>query len=304
MTASETNTNGNFNELSFSNYEGLAHVVEALEVIYDPRSPNSARQAASSYLENTKKHQAAAEYGVRLARDKLQQTAIRYFGLSLIGSSIQNDWENMSSSQSERIRGYVIDLAKQIDEDDPIYLVKKMGHIWIELAKRSWAADWMDMDAQLLELWLGSLAKKNFLVYVLETLSEEVFNQEDPIAGLRAHDLGKACVEIYTPASVLQEHFPSRDLRNSVRSGEEGWLRRLCDLLRWCLGNGCEIDDNIKALATKTLSAIRATASWVMPKAIHATNCIGAIFAAFTVADVGLRTVSSLHLIVYCSALN
>ena len=297
MTASEISTNGNHNDSNSSSYEGLAHVVEALEVIYNPRSPNDARQAASSYLENTKNDQSAPEYGIRLAGDKLQQTAIRYFGLSLIESSIQNGWENMSDGQSEKIRGYIIDLAKQINEEDPAYLVKKMGHLWIELAKRSWVADWLDMDAQLLNLWLGSLAKKAFVLYVLETLSEEVFNQEDPTAGLRAHDLGKACVEIYTPVSVLQENFPSRDLRNSIRSGEEGWLNRLCDLLRWCLANSCETDGNVKVLATKTLSAIRATVSWVIPNAIRTTNCVAAIFTALTVVDVGLRTVSSLHLI-------
>ena len=304
MTASVVKPDGTYNETRYSGHEELAHVIEALEIIYNPRSPNDARQAASSYLENTKKHQAAPEYGIRIACDKLQQPAIRYFGLSLLESTIRDDWDNTYDDKNERLRGYITALAKQIDKDDPLYLVKKMGHLWIELAKRSWAVDWYDMDAQLLDLWLGPLEKKSFVVYVLETLSEEVFNQEDPTAGLRAHDLGKACVEIFTPASVLQDHFPTRDIILSVRTGEEGWLSRLCDLLRWCLANGCETDSNVKALSIKILSAIKATVSWIMPKAIHATDCVVAVFAAFTITNVSLRTVSKSHFTIFCSTLN
>ena len=304
MTATDKRPDGSHNESRYSDHEELAHVIEALEIIYNPKSPNDARQAASSYLENTKKHQAAPDYGIRIACNKLQQASIRHFGLSLLESAIRDDWETTSGNKSERLRGYIIGLAKQIDKDDPPYLVKKIGHLWIELAKRSWAVDWHDMDTQLLDLWLGSLEKKGFVVYVLETLSEEVFNQEDPTAGLRAHDLGKACVEIYTPASVLQDHFPTRDISVSVRTGEEGWLNRLCDLLRWCLASGCDIDSDIKTLSVKVLNAIKSTVAWVIPKAIHATDCVAAVFTAFTITDVSLRTVSKFRLPLSCSTLN
>ena len=285
--------NGDHKELNQPNDDTLTYIIEALEVIYNSRSPNDIRQAASSYLDGIRRHAAAQEYGVRLAGDKAQATAIRHFGLSMIESMILHDWDHANDTRLNDLRRSVIELAKQIDEDDPAYLVRKIGQLWIEIAKITWAADWTNMDEELRDLWDSSLEKKIFVLYVLETLSEEVFNEDDATAGLRGHDLGKACVEIFTPAFVLHDHYPARTQRSSFRSGEDGWLFRLCDLIGWCLANGCGENTNVKRLTIETLSSLRAAVSWMMPRAICTTQTISILINTLSVVDIEIRRVGN-----------
>lgn len=271
----------------------LSQVLQALQAIYSPASSNDNRREATEYLEHAKRHPEAPEHGHQLALDRAQPAQLRHYGLTMLEYAIRYGWEDFTVEQGDALRNYVVELAQNIAAEDPVYLRNKVAQLWTEIAKRSWGAEWMDMDRQLVELWQTSLHHQAVVLYVLETLSEEVFNREDTTAGLRGSDLGRACVEIFTPAAVLNEHLPARDKNLDVRCGDEGWLRRLCDNLTWCLSQDYQNQEAVRLCAVKTMNALRAAMTWVIPKAIAAVQVIEHVCKALAVPVVELQLVPS-----------
>ncbi|KAF2827190.1 ARM repeat-containing protein [Ophiobolus disseminans] len=267
----------------------LSQVLEALQAIYASNSSNDTRRQATEYLEQAKRHPDAPSQGYTLANDESQPAALRHYGLTMLEYSIKYKWEDFTEEQGTGLRAYVIELAGNITDNDPVYIRNKVAQLWTEVAKRSWGAEWMDMDEQLCSLWTNSLHHQAVVLYVLETLSEEIFNREDATAGLRGSDLGRACVEIFTPVAVLQEHLPTRDKSLAVRSGEDGWLKRLCANLGWCLEQDYQNQESIRIAAVKTMNALRAAMPWIIPKAIAATQVIEAVCKALAVPVVELQ---------------
>jgi exportin-5 len=286
------------NHLNGNTPNDLSQVLEALQAIYATNSSNDTRRQATEYLETAKRHPEAPSQGYTLANDRSQPAALRHYGLTMLEYSIKYNWEDLSTEQGTELRGFVTELAKQTAEDDPVYLRNKVAQLWTEIAKRAWGAEWLDMDEQLVSLWHHSLHHQAIVIYVLETLSEEVFNREDATAGLRGSDLGRACVEIFTPTAVLIEHLPTRDKGPDVRCGDEGWLKRLCDNLGWCLGQDYQDQEAVRIMAVKTLNALRAAMPWIIPKAIAATQVVGSLCRALAVPVVELQLVSSRYVTV------
>jgi exportin-5 len=269
----------------------LSQVLQALQAIYASSSSNDTRRAATEYLEQAKRHPEAPSHGYSLARDRAQPAQLRHYGLTMLEYSIKYTWDDFSPDQALALRGYVVGLAQNMAESDPVYLRNKVAQLWTEIAKRSWGAEWLDMDEQLVALWTTSLHHQAVVLYVLETLSEEVFNREDATAGLRGSELGRACVDIFTPLAVVHEQLPTRDQGVDVRCGDEGWLRRLCDNLNWCLGQDYQNQDSFRTCALKTMNALRAAMPWIIPKAIAATQVIEAVCKALAVPVVELQLV-------------
>ncbi|PVH96608.1 ARM repeat-containing protein [Periconia macrospinosa] len=267
----------------------LTQVLQALQAIYDPSSSNDTRRDATTFLEEAKRHPQAPFHGYTLARETSQPAQLRHYGLTMLEYSIKYKWEDFSAGELEALRSYVVQLAQNVTAEDPVYLRNKIAQLWTEIAKRAWGDEWMNMDQQLVELWQTSLHHQAVVLYVLETLSEEIFNREDATAGLRGSDLGRACVEVFTPVSVLTEHLPNRDKNLDVRCGDDGWLKRLCDNLSWCLSQDYQNQESIRASGVKTINAIRACMTWVIPKAIVAVQVIEHVCKALAVPVVDLQ---------------
>ncbi|CAO2656045.1 Nn.00g048480.m01.CDS01 [Neocucurbitaria sp. VM-36] len=276
-------------QLNGNAHSDLSQVLEALQAIYAPHSSNDTRRQATEYLEQAKRHPEAPSHGHTLALDRSQPAQLRHYGLTMLEYSIKYSWEDFTVEQGTALRGYVTELAQNISESDPVYLRNKVAQLWTEIAKRSWGAEWLNMDEQLVSLWTSSLHHQAVVLYVLETLSEEVFNREDATAGLRGSDLGRACVDIFTPLVVLQEQLPTRDKNLEVRCGDEGWLKRLCDNLGWCLGQDYQNQEAFRTSAVKTMNSLRAAMPWIIPKAIAATQVIEAVCKALAVPVVEIQ---------------
>jgi exportin-5 len=272
----------------------LSRIHEALELVHSPYSSNESRKDASIFLEEIKADEEAPYHGFTLASDRSQQPVVRHYALSLIEHAIKHRWPDYSDAQALALREWVLQLSERISQDDPLYLRNKTAHLWVEIAKRCWATEWTNMDELLVQLWdvPGSVVHKEFVLFVLETLSEEIFNSEDATAALREGVLSRACVEIFTPAIVLAESFPNRQLGTGVRYGDEGWLIRLGQLLDQCLENDVQNNEQYRTCAIKILAVFRSAMPWAIPNAIAAASCVKHMCGSLAASSVPVQMVS------------
>jgi exportin-5 len=226
------------------------------------------------------------------------------------------------------VRGWVERLAGGVGNGEPAFVRNKIAQLWVEVAKRLWGGEeegWSGMDAGLVALWEGRapsvsnggggqtppaaneapgdrLEKVQMVLEILETLSEDVFNRDDAAVQTRGSELGKACVDVFIPAEVLAREFPERDAAYngiSMRSGEQGWITRIAELLQWCLGPGGGLQggasgreaERVADTVVKALAALKAAVGWVMPKALAATNIVSAIARGLAVPVVTVQLV-------------
>lgn len=285
------NDAGDPNGLEEGKAELHSQILRALEIVHDPRSPNALRQDASRYLEDLRSNDEAPYQGFKLASASKQPAIVRHYGLSLLEYAIRHRWAEYGPEQAKAVRDWVVTLADSAAKEDPGYITNKIAEIWVEVVKRSWGLEWMNMDELLFALWSGSVTQKILVLSILETLSEEVFGNDDTTAALRGSDLNKACVEIFTPADVLAEHFPTRDNTVNTRYGKEGWLYRTAELLGWCVVDG-QMDEERQSCAVKTLVTFKSIISWVVPRSLVTTHSVNRICACLAAANMPIQLVS------------
>ena len=265
-------------------------ILQALEALHSPRSTNPLRQDASMYLEKVRSDNQAPYYGYGLASDPTQPPIVRHYGLSLIEHAVRYKWSQHTPEENKALRDWVLSLAQNAAVEDPPFITNKVAELWVEMAKRSWALDWMDMDELLVQLWSGSIAQKTVVLTILEVLSEEIFGREDSVAALRGSELNRACVEIFTPVSVMTEHFPDRQKSLNVTYGEEGWISRLSYVLSSCVSDG-KILPEWREVVMKILSTLKSVTSWVIPNALVVTNVLPRLCSCLAVNDIGVQLV-------------
>ncbi len=272
---------------------GVANIRDALQLIYSPQSSNQARQDAQAFLEDVKAAGQAPSIGFELASDASNPPVIRHYGLSLLEDAIKHKWAGYTEEQAGYLRGWVLQLAESASKDDPLFLRNKVALLWVEIAKRCWAAEWMDMDELLMQLWRvpGPTVHKELVLYILETLADEVFGGDDAVVALREGVLSKACVDIFTPAAVLDEAFPNRQVGPVVRSGDEGWLRRVTQLLNDCLDGHVHSDNRTRNCAMRALAVMPALMPWAIPKAIVASGCVPVMCKGLATPNVAVQKV-------------
>lgn len=272
----------------------LLRMHEALEVVHNPYSGNDSRRQAQSFLEVVKDVPEAPIQGYRLASDKSRPPVVRHYALSLLEHAIRYSWSSYSQEQAAALRGWVLDLSQAVSREDPSYLRNKAAQLWVEVAKRCWGAEWMDMDAMLVQLWQvqDSAAHKELVMFVLETLSDEVFTGDDSVVAMREGVLSKACVEIFSPAAVLTESFPNRQPGPDVRHGHEGWLSRVSEFLGYCINANAEDNDEVKSCTVKGFSVLLSLMPWAIPKAIAAAQCVTVMTAGLASSHVDVQKVT------------
>ncbi|KAL2024810.1 hypothetical protein VTK56DRAFT_5631 [Thermocarpiscus australiensis] len=245
----------------------LIRIHEALNVVHNPYSTNQSRQEAQAFLEDVKSLAEAPFHGFTLAFDKGQTSIARHFGLSLLEHVVKHKWEDYNQEHQEYLRGWVLHLAETVSAEDPPFLRNKIAQLWVEIAKRCWAASWVDMDYLLVRLWQipDSPVHKQFVLQILLTLSDDIFTGDDAVVAMREGALTRACLDIFTPAAVLTEHFPNRQPGPNVRFESEGWSSRIIQLITECLNQQSE---DATACAVKALNVLNSYVPWAIGKAL------------------------------------
>jgi exportin-5 len=276
----------------------LGRINDALNIVHSPYSTNEARQGAQRFLEEVKTLDQAPSHGFTLASDRSQTPIVRHYGLSLLEHAVRHKWAEYTQDQAQYLRSWVLQLSEGVSKEDPSYVRSKIAQLWVEVAKRCWAADWMDMDELLVRLWQvpDSPAHKEFVLQILEILSDEIFNTsgDDPIVAIREGALSKACVEIFTPAAVLSEAFPNRQAGPNVRFGEEGWLVRVTHLLGDCIPD-VQSNEDARACAVKSLAVLYSLMPWALPKAVSAARSVPVTCGALAAPHLSVQKVRTLH---------
>ncbi|KAG6199705.1 hypothetical protein E4U50_007310 [Claviceps purpurea] len=277
----------------------LTRIHQALEVVHSPYSSNDSRRDAQSFLEEVKDIPEAPFQGYRLASDHSQPHVVRHYALSLLEHAIRYRWSTYSEEQASALRSWVLELSQAVCKADPGFLRSKTAQLWVEVAKRSWGAEWMDMDSLLVQLWQvpDSSVHRELVMLVLETLSDEVFAGDDPVVSMREGVLSKACVEIFTPTSVLTEAFPNRQPGPDVRQGPEGWLGRISEFLNFCVTSDVADSSDAMSCAVRALSVLMSLMPWAIPKAIAAAHCVRVMTGCLASprADIQKGALEALH---------
>ncbi|GAP89848.1 putative nuclear import and export protein [Rosellinia necatrix] len=274
--------------------EVVPRIQQALDVVYNPYTSNDERNEAQGFLESVKDTPDAPTHGFHLASDKNQSPVVRHFALSLLEHAIKHKWASYTPPEAGALQNWVVQLSRDVAKGDPVYLRNKIAQLWVEVAKRSWGTEWMDMDALLVQLWQvpDSAVHKEFVLAVLETLSDEIFNGDDMVVQVREKILSKASVEVFTPAIVLLESFPEREAGPEVRSGGEGWLARIVDLLRQCLSGDIQNNEDLRSCAVRGFAVLYTLMPWVIPKSVAMTGAVPVICEGLRASHIEVQKAS------------
>jgi exportin-5 len=256
-------------------------ILQALEIIHSPSTKNEVRKQASDYLESLKSNDAAASYGAFLGSDPSNPPLVRHYGLSLIEHTIRHKLHHQTESQNTQVRGWVIDLGKSLAETDPPFVRNKVAELWIELAKRTWALEWFDLDQYLVDFWSGGARHKDLVLTILENLSDDVFVRDDSTAILRGPDLNGGLVEIFTSPDDFIGGLKVNNEVIRLRAGEEGWLARISSLLEVASSG----ENASKHTVLKCLATLRSAMGWLMTPAIAHTNTLPKICSCLSGQD-------------------
>ncbi|WEW59920.1 karyopherin [Emydomyces testavorans] len=274
----------------------LLNIVQALDIIHTRTTTNEIRKRASEFLELQKHEKSAVQSGFYLAAERRHSPLVRHFGLSLLEHVLKHRLSELTPDQVGHLRGLILGLAQEIQTQDLSYIRNKLVLLWVEIAKRTWALDWLEMDDSLVRLWNGTLIHKEFVLGVLETMSDDVFHHEDTASSLRGTDLNRALVEICTPYAVFKEVYPDRAHHPELRCGSEGWLFRITNFLNECVQN-LHSSPEVRICAQKALTTLRSMMTWNIPLAISSSQCVQAICLSLTVNDesILMSAVEALH---------
>ncbi|KAI5814832.1 armadillo-type protein [Pyronema omphalodes] len=285
----------------------LQQLKAALHIVYDPHSSNDARKNAGAFLEAAKGEKEAPFHGFKLAHDQSLEPVVRHFGLLLLENALRYAWPDYTVSESTTVRNWILALAENVNNNDPTYLRNKIAQLWVEVAKRQWDNEWLDMDELLVRLWENAArqpnaAQRDLVLFVLETLVDDVFNREDSVAGMRNTPLSKACFDVFTPQIVFDTYYPQRDsvgTSNVVRCGEDGWLIRLVRLLEEALDAGVKENSAAEACSIKIIGVLKACMSWSISKAVAVAKVVEVVGRSLMVESTAVQMIATecLHML-------
>jgi exportin-5 len=245
----------------------ISNVLHALDLIHNPTTNNDVRREASNYLDHFKHTSDSLQQAFALASDKTRAPLARHYGLSILEHVVRHEEHNLSEEQNSNLRAGILKLGYNVDENEQAHIRNKIAGLWVELAKRSWALDWFGLDEDLLQLWSQDLIHKDFVLTVLENLSEDTFVREDATAVLRGKDLKNALLEIFTASAHFSGGIKIGDSVHHARSSDDGWLVRINEFLLQ-IRSGVQ-NKSAKSGALKGLAVIRSVGETFIAILLH-----------------------------------
>lgn len=299
---------------------GAAEIKHALNTVHNPRSQSAQRLEAQQYLESLKQNPLCALIGWELNSNGddgvVRDEYMRHYGLTLLEYAIRYQFQDFDEQKRLAVRQWVMQLAFGIQANDPHFIREKIAYLVVSIAKRVWGLDtrvtiesddvaptdgWIELDAQLLELWTRGGVHLELSLSVLRYLFEDVFLLDDPVASGRMNALSTQCIEITASKPDLQVLYSARaselEKLRGAQFSDEGWLARWAAAL--------ETTEDQK-LYLKLVETIKATLEWVPIVSILSSNVLKVLIQAGSHSDVNVRILAcdSLHVLFHARSYN
>jgi len=294
--------------------DAIAQINAALETVHNPASASAARHEAQAFLETLKSREDTALIGWKLNTESLDSAPpsnyVRHFGLTLLENCVIYQFHLFDDAKRLAVREWVVQLAIRLQPEDPHFIREKVAYLWVSVAKRVWGVDarasaeaedvaptdgWVDMDAQLLQLWsTGVPATQEFTLSVLRYLFEDIYLLDDPVASRRMSALSSQTIEIVSSASDLAELYSARapqlEMLRAPSENGEGWLQRFVYAVP-------KVED--EKLLLRLIETIKTTLKWVPTIAIMSSKVLSVLVQSVKHPNVGIRalTCDCLHIL-------
>lgn len=302
---------------------GVNQILQALEVVHEPRSSRDERRQAQEFLELIKMSEELPFWGFQLALPEAygKNYIVRHFGLSLLQHSVSKKFHTFDRAKTLAVRDWIVTLSGKALEDDPHYLKEKLGFLWASMAKRIWgcflvkasdAADadksvskddandgWASMDADLWELWSASTQTRELSLVIFRTLFEDIYVLDDPLASKRTSILNQLSVLVTTPNNVLDQIYEPNPNLAICKLLDQGWFVVWSKYLLEVLSNNDISSKVVAQFVPKILSTFKTCLHWVQPSVLREQNIMNTLVNILTIPDMKLKTlaVDCLHIL-------
>jgi exportin-5 len=281
---------------------GAHQIVSALELIHSPKSSNEARREAQAFLEQVKRQEESPFWGYELALPS-QNTIVRHFGLTLLQNSISRHWYTYDEEKKLAIRKWIIDLANNLQENDPHYIREKLAFLWVGIAKRCWGSylatseeseaeyqalvtGWHTMDQDILDLWMLSSQARTLVLIIFRTLFEDTYILDDPITSRRNSILTSLCSHVVLPESTLDAIYEPTINYKKSKSTKEGWFLIWLGLLNDSIQAG---DENT---VIKILETFKTCLNWIYSSILTQSKVLNTILNAVMINNIRIKHIS------------
>lgn len=289
--------------------DGVSKIVNALELIHSPKTANTDRQEAQSFLEQVKRQESSPLWGYELALPT-QRAIVRHFGLTLLQNSINREWPNYDQEKKLAIRSWIIDLSMKLLPEDPHFLREKLAFLWVAVAKRCWGCfvgkfedkiassqklveGWATMDKDLLSLFKSNSHTRELSLIIFRTLFEDVYILDDSITSRRSQVLNSMCTNVLLPDTLLNSIYePNISLAES-KATKEGWFLIWQELLNDSIRNGDERS------IIKILETLKTCLNWPYSSLLNESQILKTFLDAILVSNIKIKilTVDCLHIL-------
>ncbi|OVF10056.1 hypothetical protein EJF18_60271 [Clavispora lusitaniae] len=301
---------------------GVNQILQALDVVHQPRSSNEQRREAQIFLESIKSSEESPYWGYQLALPENygDNYIVRHFGLSLLQNAVTKRFHTFDRAKSVAVREWVVKLAQKVRADDPHYLKEKLAFLWASIAKRIWGCylvkapeddetktvskddlldGWASMDSDLSGLWHHSSQTRELCLVIVRTLLEDIYLLDDPVGSKRTAILNQLCVLIITPDSVLDQIYEPNPNLALCKHSPEGWFVVWSKfLLETLSANDCS-SSSVQVFVPKILSTFKTCLHWIQPSVLRHENIMNTLVNILTLPDIKLKTlaVDCLHIL-------
>lgn len=311
---------------------GVQQIVSALDIIYNPKSTNVERHEAQNFLESIKQNEQSPFWGYQLASysNNGKNYIVRHFGLSLLQSSINYKYHTFESTKCLAIRNWVIELAMNVEPDDPHYIKEKLAFLWVSIAKRVWGCylikskervnpenpdepppppqyteqdfseGWSSMDSDLWKLWNNNITCRELSLIIVRTLFEDIYLLDDPIASKRSIILNQLAVLCVTPGDILETFYDDNPNVTICKALPQGWFIVWSQFLMDLLSNNTDfLNKACQTFIPKILSTFKTCLHWIQPLVLRNENIMQTLINILTIPDVKFKTlaVDCLHIL-------
>lgn len=154
----------------------------------------------------------------------------------------------------------------------------------VEIAKREWLQSWIDFDDVLQRMWSTNQSTRSICLKIITNLVEDVFLNEDPVAGLRSPLLSAGLISIMASTEIVKSYYASNPLSLvhgiDMKPGSSGWLRKFSQELS---------DNNGGDQVLSILNALRATLGWMITKSIVDAQIMQRVCSALMHSSVAVQ---------------